>query len=150
MSNTRWASWLPVVATKTTVVVLCFAGMVLHASAESRLAGGYYKPAELMKMSTLVFEGKVLAIETNLHYKVAFPTKAAVERVLKGESKEKEMTVKHKHPERNIIVEQEFNTPQTGETGTFYLQDQGGTLILIGYLKHTGQKDLAKPPEAAR
>jgi hypothetical protein len=93
-------------------------------------------------MSTLVFEGKVMEIETNAEYKVSFPTKATVNAVLKGKLEAKELTFKHKDPGRNIILEKEYNTPQVGRAGTFYIEDQGGTLVLIGYIKKT------EPPSA--
>lgn len=88
-------------------------------------------------MSTLVFTGKVAKIETNDKYRVSFPTEAKVDKIVKGklEEKKKEIAFKHKHPGRCIIIKKEYNTPEVGQTGTFYIQNQGGTLVLIGYIK---------------
>jgi len=86
-------------------------------------------------MSTLVFDGTVAGIETNAEYKVSFPTKALVNKVVKGKLEAKELTFRHKYPGRCIIIEKEYNTPALGQSGTFYLEDQGGTLILIGYIR---------------
>ncbi len=72
---------------------------------------------------------------------VTFPTSAEVARVLKGKLEQKELSFKHKHPSRCVIFEEEFNMPKVGQEGTFYLQDQGGTLVLIGYLKKAGAED---------
>jgi hypothetical protein len=96
-----------------------------------------YTPQQLKDMSTLVFEGAVKEIETDSVYKVTFPTRAAVERVLKGRLEEKELTFGHKNPGRCLILEGEFNAPQVGQTGAFYIQEQGGILQLIGYIKKT-------------
>jgi hypothetical protein len=109
----------------------------LSARAESRAPESFYTPEKLKEMSTFVFEGTVVEIETNAQYKVSFPTKAAVASVLKGKLEAKELTFKHKHPGRCIILEKEYNTPQIGQAGTFYIEDQGGTLVLIGYIKKT-------------
>lgn len=115
--------------------------LVVPCFAESR--GGRYTPEQLHEMSTLVFSGTVVEIETNEKYKVNFPTRAKVADVLKGEPKEKELSFKHKHPGRCVIFEVEFNIPKVGQEGTFYLQDQGGTLVLIGYIRKAGQIDEA-------
>ena len=118
--------------------LLILAGMVIATCAvhaESRDPNSPYAPQQLKEMSTLVFEGAVVAIETNAEHKVSFPTKATVSAVMKGTLEAKELTFKHKNPGRAIIIEREYNTPTIGHTGTFYLEDQGGTLILIGYIK---------------
>jgi len=120
---------LPILAAM--VIAACYA------HAESRDPNNPYTPQELKNMSTLVFEGTVAEIETNVEYKVTFPTKATVGTVLKGKLEAKELTFKHKHPGKFIILEKEYNAPALGQTGTFYLEDQGGTLILIGYIKKT-------------
>jgi hypothetical protein len=120
--------------------LLILAGMVIATCAvhaESRDPNSPYTPQQLKEMSTLVFEGAVVAIETNAEHKVSFPTKATVGTIFKGKLDAKELTFKHKHPGRAIIIEKEYNTPAIGQTGTFYLEDQGGTLILIGYIKKT-------------
>jgi hypothetical protein len=96
-----------------------------------------YTPQQLKDMSTLVFEGAVKEIETDSVYKVAFPTKAAVETVLKGKQDRKELTFAHKNPGRCLILEGEFNAPQVGQTGVFCIQEQAGILELIGYIKKT-------------
>ena len=109
--------------------VLCFA--------ENR--GTAYTPEQLHKMSTLVFSGTVVRIETDERYQVSFPTRAKVADVEKGQLKEKELSFAHKHPGRSTIFEQEFNTPKVGQEGTFYLQKQGNSLVLIGYIAKTEQ-----------
>lgn len=108
-------------------------GMV--ALAESR--GRHYTPAELLEQSTLVFKGRVLEVETLDEYKVSFPTKAAVDQVLKGNWGHTEIKCKHKSPGKDVIYEEEFNKPEKGQTGTFYLQAQYEYVILIGYIKET-------------
>lgn len=120
------------------ILTMCFFAIVATwASAESRAPGAFYTPEKLAEMSTLVFEGTVAEIETNVEYKVSFPTKALVSKVVKGKLEAKELTFKHKHPGKHVIIEKEYNTPSAGQVGTFYLQDQGDTLILIGYIKKT-------------
>jgi hypothetical protein len=116
----------------------CIAGLMVVAVpvlAETR--AGHYTPEDLLKQSTLVVKGVVLAVETMEEYKVSFPVKASVVAVLKGKWEEKEITFKHKNPGRNVIYEQEFNKPEKGQKGTFYFQDQNGTLVLIGYVRET-------------
>ena len=100
---------------------------------ESRF--GLYTPEQLHEMSTLVFEGTVTGIATVEKYEETFPTSATVTKVLKGKLDKKELSFKHKHPGRNLIYKEEFNPPEVGQDGTFYIQDQHGTLVLIGYLK---------------
>jgi len=109
--------------------------------AETRAPSAFYSPEKLKEMSTLVFTGTVLKIETNEKHKVSFPVEAKVDKVDKGKLKEKKLSFKHKSPGRCIIIEKEFNTPKVGQKGTFYIQDQAGTLVLIGYIKKTEQKD---------
>jgi hypothetical protein len=115
--------------------------MAIYVHAETRAPSAFYSPEKLKEMSTLVFKGTVLEVETVEKYKVTFPTKAKVSNILKGKLQKKELTFKHKHPGRCIILEKEFNTPKVGQAGTFYIQDQGGTLVLIGYIKKTEPKD---------
>lgn len=115
--------------------LLTIAAMWIHA--ESRAPEAFYTPKQLTEMSTLVFEGTVAEIETNAEYNVSFPIKAFVRTLVKGKLEAKELSFKHKHPGKHIIIEKEYNTPVLGQAGTFYLQDQGGTLILIGYIKNT-------------
>ena len=105
------------------------------AIAESR--GRHYTPAELLEQSTLVFKGRVLQVGTVDEYKVAFPTKATVDKVLKGTWGHKEIDFKHKNPGLNVIYEEEFNKPEKNQKGTFYLQVQYEHLILIGYISET-------------
>jgi hypothetical protein len=119
------------------------------ARAESRAAESFYTPAQLKEMSSLVFEGTVVEIETNAQYKVAFPAKAAVANVLKGKLETKELTFKHKDPGKFIILGKEYNAPQFGQSGTFYIEDQGGTLVLIGYIKKTEQPSAGDALKAA-
>lgn len=106
---------------------------VLSALAESR--GRHFTAAELLEQSTLVFKGRVLAVETLGEYKVSFPTKATVDKVLKGNWGHKEIDFKHKNPGVSVIFSEEFNVPVTNQVGTFYLQSQYEHLILIGYIK---------------
>jgi len=115
------------------IVVLLLAPLVVFA--ESR--GGHYTPAELFEQSTLVIHGAVVEIEIVDKHKVSFPTRATVEQVLKGNWQQKEIGFKHKHPDRNVILVEEFNPPAKGQKGTFYLQEQNGILVLIGYIKET-------------
>ena len=110
---------------------------VSSAHAESRDPSSPYTPQQLKEMSTRVFEGTVMEVETNTEHKVSFPTKATVSTVLKGKRDAKVLTFKHKHPGKHIILEKEYNTPEVGQAGTFYIEDQGGTLVLIGYIKKT-------------
>jgi hypothetical protein len=111
------------------------------AYAETRAPAAFHSAEKLKEMSTLVFTGTVMKIETVEKYKVSFPTEAKVVKVVKGELEKKEISFKHKNPGRCIIIEKEFNTPKVGQEGTFYIQDQGGTLVLIGYIKKTEQID---------
>lgn len=126
------------------LLITCFLAIAATwARAESRAPGAFHTPEELTVMSTLVFEGTVAEIETNAEYKVSFSTKALVNKVVKGKLEAKELTFKHKHPGRCIIIEREFNTPKIGQEGTFYIQDQGGTLVLTGYIKKAEREDRA-------
>ncbi len=109
--------------------------------AETRAPSAFRSPEKLKEMSTLVFTGTVLKIEVNEKYEVSFPVKATVDKVVKGELKDKKLSFMHKHPGKYIIIEKEYNTPKVGQKGTFYVQDQGGTLVLIGYIRETEQKD---------
>ena len=121
------------------VSLVAFAVMIAHA--ETRAPGAFRSPEELKEMSTLVFTGTVLKVETNKKYKVSFPTKARVNRIIEGKLKRKELSFKHKDPGRCIIIEKEFNTPKIRQKGTFYIQEQGETLVLIGYIQKTEQKN---------
>jgi hypothetical protein len=114
-------------------VVLVAAACSVHA--ESRDPESPFTPQQLHEMSTLVFEGTVVAIETNAERKGSFPTKATVDAVLKGKLEAKELPLTHKSPGKWLILEKEYNTPQVGQNGAFYIEDQGGTLVLIGYIK---------------
>jgi hypothetical protein len=117
------------------VIRLCVLVLTaLSAHAESRDPNSPYTAQQLTQMSTLIFEGKVVAIETNAEHKVSFPTRATVGAVLKGRLEAMELLFKHKDPGRCIILEKDYNTPQIGQAGTFCLEDQGGTLVLIGYI----------------
>ena len=127
------------------VVMLCLA----PAYAETRAPTAFYSPEKLKEMSTLVITGTVVRIETNEQYKVSFPTEAKVDTVVKGELEEKTLSFKHKHPGRCIIIEKEFNTPEVGQEGTFYIQKQGETLVLIGYIKKTEQTPAGDSLKAA-
>lgn len=115
--------------------------MVSFAHAEKRARSAFYSPEKLKEMSTLVFTGAVLNIETNEKYKVSFPVEAKVDKIVKGKMKEKKLSFKHKNPGKFIIIEKEFNTPKVGQKGAFYIQKQGETLVLIGYIKKREQKD---------
>lgn len=119
------------------LLIFCF---MKPCFAETR--GSIYTPAQLDKMSTLVFKGTVSKVDTVEKYKKTFPTSAMISEVLKGTLKEKELVFKHKSPGKCVIFEKEFNTPTIGQEGTFYLQDQGGTLVLIGYIKKTELKEI--------
>jgi hypothetical protein len=94
-----------------------------------------HTPERLHEMSTLVFEGTVTAIATVEEYKKSFPTSATVAKVLKGKLDKKELSFKHKGPGKWVIFKEEFTPPKVGQDGTFYIQDQHGTLVLVGYLK---------------
>jgi len=96
-----------------------------------------FSPEDLLKQSTLVFKGTISQVETDETAKVSFPVKAKLTSVVKGKSDETELSFKHKSPGKFVIFEEDFNKPELGKKGTFYLQDMGGTLILIGYIKET-------------
>ena len=98
-----------------------------------------FSPDKLAEMSSLVFEGIVRDVETNEKYMVSFPTKARVTKVLKGSLSDREITFFHKTPEKNVILEAEFNIPGIGDAGTFYLQKHSEILYLIGYIKKAEQ-----------
>jgi hypothetical protein len=134
---------------KPFLMLSLLATAALAAHAESRAPEAFYTPAQLTEMSTVVLEGTVTQIETNAEYKVAFPAKALVRKIVKGQLDAKEVTFKHKHPGRHIILEKEYNTPAIGQAGTFFLQDQGGTLILIGYIRKTEQSAAPLPSAPA-
>jgi len=112
--------------------------VVASSYAETRAPGAFRSPEKLKEMSTLVFTGTVSKIETNKKYKVSFPVEAKVDKVVKGKLEDKKLSFKHKNPGRSIIIEKEFNTPEVGQKGTFYIQKQGEALVLIGYIKKTG------------
>ena len=109
---------------KRLLILSLLATAALSARAESRAPGAFYTPQQLTEMSTLVFEGTVVEIETNAEYKVSFPTKALVSKVVNGQLDAKELTFKHKHPGKHIIIENEYNAPSGGQVVTFYFQDQ--------------------------
>lgn len=67
-------------------------------------------------------------------YRKAFPVRAKVAAVLKGKLDGKDVSFSHKHPGRSVIREAEFNKPAVAQKGTFYLKDEAGTLVLIGYI----------------
>ena len=115
-------------------VVLCLS-VCLAGPARADMRGVPYSPEQLFKQSTLVFEGTVTEIETVEKYDNTFPISAKVVTVLKGKADQKALSFKHKDPGDSVIYEQEFNKPEVGEMGTFYLQDQAGTLVLIGYIR---------------
>jgi len=101
-------------------------------------------------MSTLVFKGVVTKIRTVEKYEKIFPVGAVASKVLKGELSETRIGFTHKHPGRCVIFREEFNTPRVGQEGTFFLQNQGGTLVLIGYIKieQDGAHQPATAPES--
>ena len=123
-------------------VMLCFTEAGI---AETR--GTHYTPQQIHKKSTLVFRGVVTKIETVEKHKKTFPTDAEVSEILKGELNKRELTFAYKHPGRCVIFREEFNVPKVGEEGVFYLQDQGETLVLIGYIKT--EQDGADQPATA-
>ena len=114
---------------------------VVSIYAETRAPGAFHSPEKLKELSALVFTGTVLKIETNEKYKVSFPVEAKVDKVVKGTLEEEKLSFKHKNPGRCIIIKKEFNTPEVGQKGTFYIQKQGKALVLIGYIKKTEQKN---------
>jgi hypothetical protein len=128
-SSHQYSVRLPVIG----AVVLFLAPLVVFAETRGR----HYTPAELFEQSTLVIKGTVAEIEMVDQRPVAFPTQATVAQVLKGSWRPKEIGFSHKHPDRNVIFEQEFNQPAKGQQGAFYLQEQNGRLVLIGYIKET-------------
>ncbi len=117
--------------------LLCF---TMSALGETR--GRSYTPEQLYKMSTLVFQGEVTKIERVEKYDKTFPTAAKIVKLLKGKLDKNELSFKHKHPGRCVIFEKEFNVPALTQEGNFYLQDQNGTLVLIGYLKKIEESNL--------
>jgi hypothetical protein len=120
---------------KTILSVSIVAFVLIFAHAETRDPNSFHTPEKLKKMSALVFTGTVSKIETNKKYKVSFPVEAKVDKVVKGKLKNRKLSFKHKNPGRSIIIEKEFNTPEVGQKGTFYIQKQGKALVLIGYIK---------------
>ena len=117
-----------------TLVTLC-ALLCLTAAGIAETRGTHYTHEQLHKMSTLVFKGVVTKIRTVEKYEKIFPVGAVASKVLKGELSETRIGFTHKHPGRCVIFREEFNTPRVGQEGTFFLQNQGGTLVLIGYIK---------------
>lgn len=99
--------------------------------------GAPCSPKELHDQSALVFEGTVEAVEMDANggRAISFPKRARVKKVLKGETDAETLTFGHKNPGRHAIFKQEYNPPLIDQEGTFYLQDQRGNLILIGYIK---------------
>ncbi len=106
--------------------------LTLPASAESR--AGTYTPQQLHDQSTVVFKGTVTRVETVAKYRKAFPVRAKVAAVLKGKLAGKDVSFGYKPPGKYAIFEAEFNKPEVGRKGTFYLKDFSGTLVLIGYI----------------
>ena len=114
--------------------ILCLALFATAiAFAEFRLTP--YTPDQLYEMSSLVFTGTVLEIESVDAGDRKFPVRAKVDKILKGKSNEAELTFRHKHPALHAIFKEEFNTPSVGQEGTFFFEVQNGTLQLIGYIK---------------
>ena len=103
--------------------------------AESRSSKSFYTPPVLQEKSTLVFTGIVTRIETVERYKTIFPVEATIKKVIKGTLEAKSLSFVHKHPGKSIIIEKEFNIPEVGQTGTFYINDKSGSPVLIGYIK---------------
>lgn len=118
--------------------------LTLPASAESR--AGTYTPQQLHDQSTVVFEGTVTRMERVARYGKAFPVRAKVAAVLKGKLDGKDVSFRYKSPGKYVIFEAEFNKPEVGQKGTFYLKDFSGTLVLIGYIA----KPATAPAVAAR
>ncbi len=125
---------------RTTLVGCLVMLSVVSARAETRGPDSFYTPEKLTAMSTLVFDGTVLEIETVEGRDVSFPIKAKVDTVLKGTLKEKELSFAHKSPGKFVILEVEYNPPKLSQRGRFYLQNQHGTLVLIGYIRKAEQK----------
>lgn len=125
--------------TKTEIAVFAVAAVMLMAStigfAETR--GRHFTPEQLHEQSTLVIKGSVREIETTAGFAISFPIRARVDAVLKGRWNEKEIAFQHKHPGLNVIFDQEYNKPELGQKGTFYVQSRSGTLVLIGYISDT-------------
>lgn len=122
---------------KRTVAVFAATAVMLMLStvgfAETRER--HFTQEQLFKQSTLVVKGTVRKMVTVADWETSFPTRASVDTVVKGEWAEKEIEFQHKHPGLHVIFEQEFNKPEVGQKGTFYVQNRNGTLILIGYIR---------------
>ena len=96
-----------------------------------------YTPEQLYDMSTLVFEGTVTKIETVEETGHRFPVEADVHDLLKGKLGAHRLSFAYKGPGLFVIYEKEFNAPEVGQNGTFYIQELSGFPFLIGYLKNT-------------
>ena len=108
------------------------------ADAETR--GEPFTPAQLTNASTLVVEATVLNVATVQKYKVRFPTKVEVIRVLKGKTDAKVLEFGHRPPGKYVIFPEEYNTPVVGQRGMVFLQENAGTLILNGYIAEPLQR----------
>jgi len=121
---------------KTMILMLCMIAFNANSFAETRL--GPYTPDQLYEMSSLVFEGTVVAIETtNDKFEKTFPIKASVENILKGKYASGLISFKHKNPGRSLIHPAEYNAPSVGQKGRFYVveyvADKSEEFLLIAY-----------------
>ena len=123
---------------KTALAIFAATAVMLMVSAMgfAETRGQPFTPEELYEQSTLVIKGAVLEIETIMEFQVSFPIGASVDAVVKGKWKEKKIAFQPKHPGLNVIFEQEYNKPEMGQKGTFYVQSRNGTLVLIGYISN--------------
>ena len=91
-------------------------------------------PQQLTNESTLVVEGVVSGVDTVQEYKVSFPIKAEVTKVLKGTWNSNTIEFIHRSPGKWVIFQEEYNSPAIGQVGTFFLLDEDGKFVLIGYI----------------
>jgi len=126
---------------KTMILVLCMIAFNANSFAETR--AGPYTPDQLYEMSSLVFEGTVVAIETtDDKFEKTFPIKASVDSILKGSYAFKTISLKHKNPGRSLIHPLEYNVPSIGQTGVFYVVEyeagESKEFLLIAYHAQSG------------
>jgi len=120
------------------IIILILFTIIFNASSFAETRMGPYTPDQLYEMSSLVFEGIVVEIETtDDNFKKTFPIKASVENILKGNYDSELISFKHKHPGGSLIHPLEYNMPSIGQTGKFYIieyeVDKSKEFLLIGY-----------------
>jgi hypothetical protein len=129
--------WGETAMTRTAIAIFAVTAVTLMCSAPgtAEVRARHFTPEQLYEQSTLVIQGRVSGIAIVAEFEASFPVEASVDTVVKGRWPEKDIAFQHKHPGLHVIFEQEFNTPEMGQRGTFYIQKRNGSPMLIGYIR---------------